>query len=271
MSTPTAVELMAQCSRLKATKGETVKVYLLNSGSLVIDRSNVLWNIDPGNPVRFPVYSVLIDHPEELFLFDTGYDYDHVQRVLPFEEPIQQPNETIPEQLKLCGYAPDDIPVLVNSHLHFDHVGGNRFFTKGKTVLHRKELEQGRNPEPFERYGYSDKQWDHADANFETIEGDLEIAKGLHLYETPGHTIGHYSLLVQFENRQPILFSFDAAYTHENLEKEIQSSFHIDPVAGVRSIRRVKQLAKEHNAEIFVSHEMEAFQTYKKAPDCYEG
>jgi 4-pyridoxolactonase len=248
-----------------------VKVYLLASGSLVIDRSNVLWNIDPGNPVRFPVYSVLIDHPEGLFLFDTGYDLEHVQRVLPFEEPIQQPGETIPEQLKLCGYTPDDIPVLVNSHLHFDHVGGNRFITRGKTVLHAKELPQARDCEPFERFGYSDKQFDHPAANFELIEGDVEIAKGLHLFETPGHTVGHYSLLVRFENRRPILFSFDAAYTNETLQREIQSSFHILPVEGVRSIRRVKQLAQEHDAEIFVSHDMEAFQTYKKAPDCYEG
>jgi 4-pyridoxolactonase len=252
-------------------KGEAVKVYLLDSGSLVIDRSNVLWNIDPGNPVRFPVYSVLIDHPEGLFLFDTGYDFEHVQRVLPFEEPIQQPSQTIPEQLKLCGYTPDDVRMLVNSHLHFDHVGGNRFITKAKTVLHSKELPQARNPEPFERFGYSDKQFDHPAARFDTIEGDVEIAKGLQLFETPGHTIGHYSLLVQFEDRRPILFSFDAAYTHETLEREIQSSFHIDPVAGVRSIRRVKQLAQDHDAEIFVSHEMEAFETYKKAPDFYEG
>ena len=248
-----------------------MKVYLLASGTLVIDRSNVLWNIDPGNPVRFPVYSVLIDHPEGLFLFDSGYDLEHVQRVLPFEEPIQQPHETIPAQLKLCGHTPEDVPVLVNSHLHFDHVGGNRFLTRAKTVLHRKELEQARNPEPFERFGYSDQQFDHERATFETIEGDVEIAQGLKLFETPGHTVGHYSLLVQFEHRRPILFSFDAAYSRENLEREIQSSFHIDPVAGVRSIRRVKQLAKEHDAEIFVSHEMEAYQTYKTAPDFYEG
>jgi 4-pyridoxolactonase len=248
-----------------------MKIYLLSSGSLVIDRSQVLWNVDPGTPVRFPVYSVLIDHPEGLFLFDTGYDLQHVQRVLPFEQPIQKPNETIVEQLKLCGYVPDDVRVLVNSHLHFDHVGGNRCFTRAKTVVHRKELDQARNPEPFELLGYSDKQFDHPGANFETIEGEVEIARGLHLFETPGHTVGHYSLLVTLEKRRPMLFSFDAAYTHENLEREINSGFHIDPVAGVRSIRRVKDLARQHDAEIFVSHDMEAYRTYTVAPNYYEG
>ena len=45
------------------------RVWLLDSGSLVIDRSHVMWNIDAGNPVRFPVFSVLIDHSDGLFLF----------------------------------------------------------------------------------------------------------------------------------------------------------------------------------------------------------
>lgn len=247
-----------------------MKIYLLASGSCVIDHSHIFWNIGCGTPVRFPVYSVLIDHPEGLFLFDTGFDLDHVQRVLPFELPEQQPNETIPEQLKLCGYSPDDVTVLVNSHLHFDHVGGNRFITKAKTVLQRKELEHGHEIEPFERLGYSDMQWDHEKANFEPIDGDQEIARGLWLFETPGHTIGHMSLLVTPENGKPMLFIFDAAYTRENLEKEINSGFHIDPVAGVRSIRRVKEVARQHDADLFFSHEMEVYRTYKTAPECYE-
>jgi 4-pyridoxolactonase len=248
-----------------------MKVYLLASGSCVIDHSHIFWNIGCGQPVRFPVYSVLIDHPEGLFLFDSGFDLDHVQRVLPFELPEQEPTETIPKQLELCGYTTDDVKVLINSHLHFDHVGGNRFITKGKTVLHSKELNQGHNFEPFERLGYSDTQWDHPDANFDTIEGDVEFAKGLRLLETPGHTIGHYSLLVERANDKPMLFTFDATYTRENLDKEINSGFHIDPVAGVRSIRRLKQIGAERDVDFFFSHDMEEYRTYKKAPEYYEG
>ena len=67
------------------------KVWILDGGSLVIDRSQVLWHIDVGTPVRFPVYSVLIEHPDGLFMYDTGYDLDHVNRVLPFEQPQQTP------------------------------------------------------------------------------------------------------------------------------------------------------------------------------------
>jgi 4-pyridoxolactonase len=67
-----------------------------------------------------------------------------------------------------------------------------------------------------------------------------------------------------------MLFAFDVVYTAAALERGIQPGFHIDPVAGVRSIRRVKALAEEHGAEIFFSHDMEAWQGYRHAPDAYE-
>jgi len=54
------------------------------------------------------------------------------------------------------------------------------------------------------------------------------------------------------------------------LEKGIQPGFHNDPVAGVRSIRRVKALAEANGADIFFSHDMDAWRGYKHAPDHYE-
>jgi 4-pyridoxolactonase len=248
-----------------------VKVWLLDNGSIVIEHTQLLWNV-PGPQVRIPVYSVLVESDEGLFLFDTGIDLDHMNRVLPFELPEQTPEQTIPAQLERCGFAVSDVTTLVNSHLHIDHVGGNQLFkgTGVRNVLHAKELAQARNHEPFEFFGYSDHSWDYEGANFVPVEGDFELAKGLWLYETPGHTVGHYSLLVAPEGAKPMLFAVDVAYTAAALEKEIQPGFHNDPVAGVRSIRRVKALAEEHGADVFFSHDMDAWQGYKHAPDFYE-
>jgi 4-pyridoxolactonase len=246
-----------------------MKIWLLDHGSIVIEHTQLMWNV-PGEQARIPVYSVLIEHDDGLFLFDTGIDLDHMERVLPFELPEQTPEQTIPAQLEACGFGVGDVTTLVNSHLHIDHVGGNQLFagTGVRNVLHAKELAQGRNHEPFEFFGYSDKSWDYEGANFVPVTGDFELAKGLWLYETPGHTVGHYSLLVQ--GAKPALFAFDVAYTAGALEKGIQPGFHNDPVAGVRSIRRVKALAGEHGAETFFSHDMDAWRGYKHAPDHYE-
>src|SRR5215213_6282858 len=98
------------------------KVTLLDGGTLVIDQAHITWNLGAGNPVRFPVYSVLIEHDDGLFLFDTGYDLDHVNAVLPFELPEQTDEQTIPAQLAKAGFKPEDVTAIINSHLHFDHL-----------------------------------------------------------------------------------------------------------------------------------------------------
>jgi len=248
-----------------------IRVYLLDGGSLVIDRSQVLWNIDIGTPVRFPVYSVLIEHPDGLILYDTGYDLDHVNRVLPFELPRQAPEQTIPAQLKACGFDPEQVSFVVNSHFHFDHVGGNKHLTAATTLVSKEELRHAKVPEPFERLGYSDISFDYPGTKSEQISGDIEIAAGVWLYETPGHTAGHYSLLVEMGDQPAMLFAGDAAYTYENIERQIVGGFHLDTVASVDSIRRLKYLARTRHAQIFPSHEMAAFTSWKTAPAYYEG
>ena len=85
------------------------KVHLLDGGTLVIDGFHVFWNRGPGGEVRFPCYSVLIDHAEGRFLFDTGYDFAHVMKVLPFEKPFQTPEQTLPGGLALVGLKPEDV------------------------------------------------------------------------------------------------------------------------------------------------------------------
>ena len=189
------------------------KVYILDSGTLVIDRSQVLWHIDVGTPVRFPVYSVLVEHPDGLFLFDTGYDLEHVEKVLPFELPEQTADQTIPSQLEKCGFNSEQVDYVVNSHFHFDHVGGNKYLTNATTLVNKAELRHAKVPEPFEHLGYSDLSFDFPGTKYEQITGDIEIAEDLWLFETPGHTAGHYSLMVEMDGGPSMIFAGDAAYT----------------------------------------------------------
>jgi 4-pyridoxolactonase len=246
-----------------------MKVWLLDNGSIVIEHTQLLWNV-PGPQVRIPVYSVLVEHDDGLFLFDTGIGMEHMNAVLPFELPEQTEEQTIPAQLESCGFGLGDVTAVVNSHLHIDHVGGNRLFegTGVRHLIHEKEVAQARDHAPFEFFGYSDKSWDYEGANIETFSGDTELAKGLWVYETPGHTVGHVSVLV--DGDRPLLFAMDVAYTADALERGIQPGFHHTPMDGVRSIARVKQLAQERGAQIFLSHDMEAWQGYTHAPGHYE-
>ena len=172
------------------------KVYLLDGGTLVIDGFHAFWNRGPAGELRFPCYAVLIEHADGRYVFDTGYDFDHVMRVLPFEKPIQDKAQTLPGQLAALGLGTDDINYVINSHYHFDHCGGNKHLHKACTLCHAKELEASGNCQPFEHLGYSDLTFapeiarkkgvalppdpalDMYTPKFETLTGDQEIAKG---------------------------------------------------------------------------------------------
>ncbi len=265
------------------------KVYLLDGGTLVIDGFHAFWNRGPSGDLRFPCYAVLIEHTDGLYIFDTGFDFDHVKSVLPFEKPMQTKEQTIPGALEKIGKHPKDINYVINSHYHFDHCGGNKHLTQACTICHTKELEACSCHQPFERLGYSDLSFspEYAGAmrkntqgnvdppldiytpQFETLNGDQEIAKGLWMFETPGHTAGHYSLMVELENRRPMLFTADACYSQKNMDMMCISSFHLDPTASLNSMKRLLQLSEKHDAELFYSHDPESFGNYLKAPKFY--
>jgi 4-pyridoxolactonase len=275
------------------------EVYLLDGGTLEMDGFHVFWNRGPGGPVRIPCYSVLIVHPDGNLLYDTGYNLEHVLRVLPFEKPLQDETQTIPAQLGMIGIDPDSISTVIISHFHFDHCGGVKHLPAAKVVAHRLEFEAAESPEPFEVLGYSDLSFSsqighrraqaaqaegsesaestdetsrgprRLDVRFVPLEGDTEIARGVHVVSTPGHSRGHCSLVVERTNGAPLIFAGDAIYTRRSLELECIAGFHYDPVASIRSMRRLKALAEENQAEIFFSHEAESYAAYLKPPAHY--
>lgn len=244
------------------------KVYLLDGGTLLLDQSLVTWKKGIGTDYRIPVYSLLIDHPDAKILVDTGFNKEQVERDLPFEKPEQTPEQTIPAQLAKIGLEPKDIDIVVHSHLHMDHCGANEFFKHARFIVNKHELRHAFVPEPFERIGYYRELFDFPGIKWELIEGDYEVVPGVKLISTPGHSIGHYSVLVELESG-PLLYVVDAAWTRENWETEHPMGIHLDPVQLIQSIRRLKQIVQQTGARILISHDMEEYKGYKKAPDFY--
>lgn len=246
------------------------RVWLLDSGSLVIDQSHITWNVGCGTPVRFPVYSVLIEHDEGLFLFDSGFDKGTVEEFLPFELPEQTDEQTLPAQLDRCGFAPGDVSAVINSHLHFDHCGGQRHLPDAPVWVDKEELRHALVPESFERLGYADRIFHRPDSEYRWLEEEVvEPVPGIRLIHTPGHTVGHRSMVLEKEGRAPLLFCADVTYTQESWDKEMIAGFHNDPTANASSIRKVKALAERLGADVFLTHDMDAWSGYSHAPEHY--
>jgi len=262
------------------------KVYLLDCGTMALDQSYMFLDAGLTGRRRFPVYGVLVDHPEGKFLFDTGFDAGHIRRLAAFTEPQQSAAQTIPGQLHLLGIRAREITHVINSHYHVDHCGGNKYCTHATTVCHRCELDVLKAPGPKEEIAYSDISFaprlrevaqgatsevapDIYTPRFETLSGDQEIAKGVFLFETVGHTPGHYSLMVRLAQRRPMLFTADACYSQKNLDMMCIQAGNYNPTQALQSLQRLQALAQEHDAELFFSHDPESWPSYQRGPAYY--
>jgi 4-pyridoxolactonase len=258
------------------------RVALLDGGELYAKEYQMFWGVASEAPAVLPCYGVLIDHQDGLFLFDTGFDLQHFMDAFGTKgaHASQTSDQTVPGQLSLLGLRPDDITHVINSHYHLDHCGGNIHCRNAKTICHACELEAALAPQPFEVSGYADRSFlpqvegpptlDIYTPYFETLRGDQEIAAGIHLFETPGHTAGHYSLMVRLPGRRPMLFTGDACYAQRGLDRMAMPTSHIDPVKGYQSMERLKILAEKYDAELFFSHDSESYKNYLKAPAWYD-
>jgi len=243
------------------------KVYLLDGGTLLLGQTFLTWNHGEGLK-RIPVFSVFIDHPDGKVLIDTGFDLKQTQKDLPFEQPEQSSEQTIPAQLEKIGIKPEDVDILVNTHLHFDHCGANRLFPHAENFINKWELREAFVPEPFERLGYNRIHFDLPNWNYHLIDGDYEVLPGIHLISTPGHTVGHYSVLVELDSG-PLLYLADASWGRENLENDVCMGLHHDPLAMLNSFQRLKQIINIRKPVLLYPHDFEDYNTYKKTPDYY--
>ena len=149
-----------------------------------------------------PVHGFVIKHPNAgAILVDTGVGYP--------DELIKEwrvVNRRAADVLAEHDLSPADIKIVINTHLHFDHCGQNAVFKHAPFYVQRSELERARKEETV-----TAEWFDFAGARFELIDGDAEIASGVRVMATPGHTSGHQSILVSGEGGESVMIG-DAAY-----------------------------------------------------------
>ena len=267
-----ARKLVAVRKALSDQEGD-MKIWLLDNGSIVIDHAQLMWNIGGGTPVRIPSYGVLIEHDDGLFLFDTGFDCEHTNRVLPFELPEQTDEQTIPAQLarvRLRAGGRDRARQLAPA-LRPRAAGTSTSRTRSSCCTSRSspEARELRAVRALRLLGPDLGPRGPRDRDASRATSSSRRACG------SSRPRGTRSATTRCSRSPPaagraMLFAVDVVYTAEAFEKGVQPGFHYDPVAGVRSIQRLRDLAAEHDAEILFSHDMDAWNGYKHAPDAYE-
>ena len=146
-----------------------------------------------------PVYVHMIEHPDARVLVDTGMTDLHPRIVAAFD-PILHP-------IDRQGLDISAIDMVINTHLHSDHCGGNHLFAGKPIYVQRRELEDARsNAEE-----YPLREWvDAPGVDYVAVDGELEVLPGLRLLPAPGHTAGLQVVVITTEDR-PIIVGGDVA------------------------------------------------------------
>ncbi|MGY1617022.1 MBL fold metallo-hydrolase [Geodermatophilus sp. SYSU D00691] len=154
---------------------------------------------------RMPVNVHVIHHPEARVLVDTGMTELH-----PAGADLDPRLRPLSEQ----DFDLDSIDIVVNTHLHFDHCGGNHLFAGKPTYVQRRELEDARSKD-----GYTIREWvDAPGVQYVPVDGELELLPGVRLVPAPGHTRGTQVVVVENGGR-PVVIAGDAAVWSGQLDE----------------------------------------------------
>ncbi len=240
----------------------------------------------PGAPaLRSPCLAYVVRHPEAgTILIDTGLHPDAARdrradfglaMSLVFRglEPAATPYA---EQLRGLGVEPDDVGLVVMTHLHVDHTGGMRLLPRAEFVCDRREwaAAHGRGAAgrgyvahhlpPESRMRLVDLEADGVpDGPFaRTI--DLLGDGSVRLVGTPGHTRGHLSVLLRAEAGRQVLVIGDAVYTLRSLREEVLPLLTVDDGVYLRSLRELRAFAdREPTAVLVPTHDPTAWQALR--------
>ena len=138
-----------------------------------------------------PVMVFVVKHEQGLLLVDTGFTEGHAW----IDEHYQPVTRPIKVALFAARIDADAIGMVVNTHMHFDHAGQNAEYPEIPIVIQDAEYDLVWDD------SYTVREWiDFEDANYLRVHGDTELADGLRVIATPGHTPGHQSVLVDTED-----------------------------------------------------------------------
>jgi N-acyl homoserine lactone hydrolase len=243
-----------------------MRLYLLQSGWCEVGLDVLVPNTSRFGRLHVPVPMLLAQADDATYLVDTGMPDMWIDRSgdLDGEEifPHMTAADAVDRQLVTLGLAPADVTCVINTHLHFDHAGGNAHFRGVPILVQEAELEAARAGKITRR------DWDVPGLRYETIQGDYHVCDGLDLLFTPGHTLGHQSVLVTLGNGQRLLFTVDAVYTAINWEEDALGAM-TDPVAGQASVERLRREAAQPGTTVIFGHDPAQWATLRYAPDYY--
>jgi N-acyl homoserine lactone hydrolase len=223
--------------------------------------------------IRLPIPAYLIEHPKGTALFDTGMhpdcQHDPAARVgariaglFAFDF---HPGEEISARVEALGRDPAKIDLVINSHFHFDHVGGNALIPNATMLVQRREWDAGIDADSAAKRGFNPRDFDLGH-KLRLVDGEHDVFGdgAVICLPTHGHTPGHQSLKLRLAGGDVVLAA-DSCYFCRTLRERRLPRFAYDKEQMLASLDRLTALEKS-GARIFFGHDPDFWQTVPQAP-----
>lgn len=227
----------------------------------------VMWerytpDLDQKNRIPVGNNSLVIRSAGKTLLLDTGVGTKPTRA--PGAMDIEASGKLF-ESLKRAGVQPDEIDVVINTHLHFDHCGGNTVIEDGKPVpafpraryfAQKDEWDSASHPNERTRGTYLAENFEPLEASrqVELVSGETQVAKGVRIVPAPGHTEGHCVIELESNGRYA-LYVGELSQHPVMLERLAWiSAFDVLPLVSLETKRRLMDWAVEKRALLVSVH-----------------
>jgi glyoxylase-like metal-dependent hydrolase (beta-lactamase superfamily II) len=228
--------------------------------------------------VEVPVPFFLIRHPQGDVVVDGGNPlavardpHAHWGALADVFEVHMTEEQHCVAQLRRFGVEPNSVGHVVQTHLHIDHTGALGHFPNAAIVVHARELQAARAAEDPVATGYVRADYDRSELPWQLAEGEQDLFGDgtIRLLETPGHSAGHMSLLLDLDETGPVLITADAADNRAQWKgREHPRALFSREDAG-RSLERLRELAQQTDALLVLGHDARNWSELRRAPDGY--
>lgn len=262
------------------TQGQWTRIHLVSTGAVSVKTkfreatkrgylAMIDFMLDKTFTEWMPIWVMIIEHPEGIFLIDTGENAD-VNNPGYFKSSGMFANwfdttqfkfkvdtqEEIGPQLNALGIPIEKIRAVILTHLHLDHIDGLKYFPSTPVIVNRREWEK-----PFGDLPKLYPHWFKPDLvdlseHFDVFERAkyLTESRDLLLVETPGHTPHHCSVVLRGDD-YTIFFAADICYSQDQMLREKYSGANANHKMSKETYDKVKQFAKKQRLIFLPSHD----------------
>ena len=226
------------------------KIHPIVMGTKNFDKGMMTYQHDYGKPYTIPIYCWYIEGGDKKILVDTG-EMSPVKSEAR-ERAIGGRIYTFEEGLERWGLTPQDIDIVIHTHLHNDHCENDYKCENAVFYVHAKELERVHNPHPLDFRYLEDYIIDVEEAGqISTITEDTEILPGIKVMHTPVHTDGGLSVLIETSKGTAIITGFCVIMENFIPPKEITAmemdvippGTHVNVYAAYDIMLQIKKMA----------------------------